>query len=140
MIQDTRDINICIKYKDFPKPLFNQGPQYVIYKEQSKIKNHKYAEGKDCNENEDGVSVVQFPPIREQPPPKPIRTDIIDAGVILDSKRRKKEDDPSDRAFDIKKEKKKGNGFWNAASEKTANNSNKPAKKSKLLIPLLTKS
>ena len=68
-------MNICIGYKEYPKPDFFQGPTYIIFKEQSKIKNHKYPDDREDPDEELCYDVVQFPPIkvRQFPPPKPNR-------------------------------------------------------------------
>jgi hypothetical protein len=51
VIQDKRLMNICLGYKEYPKPDFFQGPTYIIFKEQSKIKNHRYPDDKDPDED-----------------------------------------------------------------------------------------
>ena len=107
-------MNICIGYKEYPKPDFFQGPTYIIFKEQSKIKNHKYPEDKEDPDEELCYDVVQFPPIkvRQFPPPKPNRK-VSDHGAFSEPKKKKKtEEDHHAPIFDIKTEKKKSNKFW----------------------------
>lgn len=58
-------MNVLFRYKDYMIPDFFQGPTYIIYREPSKIKNHKYPDDKVADE--DIYDVSEFPPIRPQP-------------------------------------------------------------------------
>ena len=44
-------MNVCISYKEFMRPDFFQGPTYIIFKEPSKIKNHKYPDDKEAEDD-----------------------------------------------------------------------------------------
>jgi hypothetical protein len=116
VIQDKRQMNICFGYKEYPQPGFFQGPTFVIYKEQSKIKNHRYPEDKDDPDEEHCYDVVQFPPlkVRSFPPPKQPRSrKTSEGGGGAPPEARKKKVETQDAlVFDIKTEKKKGNKFW----------------------------
>jgi len=113
VIQDKRQMNICFGYKEYPQPGFFQGPTFVFYKEQSKIKNHRYPEDKDDPDEEHCYDVVQFPPlkVRSFPPPKPRSRKTSEGGGAPQEARKKKKDEDV-LVFDIKTEKKKGNKFW----------------------------
>lgn len=43
-------MNVVFGYKEWPQSEFFQGPQFVIFKEQSKIRNHKYPDLKEDDE------------------------------------------------------------------------------------------
>ncbi len=105
-------MNVCFGYKEFMRPDFFQGPTYIIFKEQSKIKNHKYPDDKEA-EDDNSYEVVQFPPIRPKPvigqrPPRKLSDSNQGS-----AKKKAKQEDPKPDIFDVKTEKKKGNKFWN---------------------------
>lgn len=108
-------MNICIGYKEYPQPGFFQGPTYIIFKEQSKIKNHRYPDDKDDPDEELCYEVNQFPSlkVRSFPPPKPRSRKTSEVGGAPPETWKKKKDDTQyAHVFDIKTEKKKGNKFW----------------------------
>jgi len=90
-------MNVCLPYKEYARPDFFQGPTYIIFKEQSKIKNHKYPDHKEP-ENDNTYEISQFPPARTPhlPPAK-----------------KKHETAINEQPFNVKTEKRKGNKFWN---------------------------
>jgi hypothetical protein len=59
-------MNVLFGYKDYTIPAFFQGPSYILFKERSKIKNHKYPEDKPA-EDEDFYEVAPFPPVKPMP-------------------------------------------------------------------------
>jgi hypothetical protein len=66
-------MNICFTYKEFRKPDYYQGPQFVIYKDQSKIRNHKYPDY--AKDDEDlCYEIAAYPPKpkekQERQPPR----------------------------------------------------------------------
>ena len=63
VIQDKRSMNLCITYKEFARPEFFQGPTYVLFKEESKIKNHKYADHKEADDDH-SYQVASLPPVK----------------------------------------------------------------------------
>ena len=104
-------MNVCFRYKDFMIPDFVQGPYFTIFKEQSKIKNHKYPEDKIVDD-ENSYEVAQFPPVRPKPVlgQRPPRKQSDSNPGSAKKKARLEEEKPE--VFDAKKEKKKGNKFW----------------------------
>ena len=59
-------MNVIFGYKDYMLPDFFQGPSYILFKERSKIKNHKYPEEK-IPEDDDFYEVAPFPPVKPMP-------------------------------------------------------------------------
>jgi hypothetical protein len=56
-------MNVVFGYKEWPQSEFFQGPQFVIFKEQSKIRNHKYPDLKE--DDEQCYEVAPYPPRKE---------------------------------------------------------------------------
>ena len=93
-------MNVIFGYKEWPLSEFFQGPQFVIYKEQSKIRNHKYPDNKE--DDDQCYEVAPFPPRKEYRYKKDNKP----------SDKEKKEAPFREERFDIRQEKRKGNRAW----------------------------
>jgi hypothetical protein len=114
VIQDKRPMNVLYGYKEYPKPEFFQGPQFVIYKEQSKLRNHKYPDTSSAHQKDDDelcYEIAPYPPKRDMKPPryqKPERK----RSHQEDSGKKEKKPKVKEEVFDMNLEKKKGNKAW----------------------------
>ena len=102
---------MCLAYKEWPKPDFFQGPQIVMYKEPSKLRNHKYPDVKD---DDPCYEVAAYPPKPEvKEPTKRTRK----SSDLHSGEKRKKGSKISqireEKGFDIKEEKRLANKVWN---------------------------
>ena len=111
VIQDKRSMNVCFNYKEYPFPEFFQAPQFVMFKDQSKIRNHKYQTDKD-----DGEVCYQIAPFPPKPQEYKPERHTIDHRKPQQKEIATKEKRPADK-FDIKEERKKGNKFWRESEE-----------------------
>lgn len=109
-------MNVIFGYKDYMLPDFFQGPSYILFKERSKIKNHKYPEEK-IPEDDDFYEVAPFPPVKPMPENE------------KKSSHKPNHNEPRPEGFDIKEEKRKGNKFWNDLDAKADSNPSASKKK-----------
>ena len=105
-------MNICFSYKDYAIPHFFQGPQFVLIKEPSKMKNHKYPDNNKnlpLDEDDKCYDIAPYPPRpKERKPSRKRKGSDHNGGGKSHHK-----GGWDENKFDIKQEKKKGNKFWN---------------------------
>lgn len=121
-------MNVCFGYKDYKIPDFFQGPSFILFKERSKIKNHKYPEDKPA-EDEDFYEVAPFPPVKPKPETSKKTSHRHSDPNQGSAKKKAKNEETRPEGFDIKAEKKKGNKFWNEVEADANSNASGTRKK-----------